>query len=207
VRETKICFFDLETTGLDPTTHEIIEIAWIITDLKLTVLNRQSHKVKPDHLEKASKQALEVNGYTPIEWANALDLRSVLKILSAQCPYGESMFAAGHNVIGFDLPFLRIAYKQISAFCPLSYRAIDTLPMAIAHCVATQSWPIDFKLESLAKHMGIEPVGQSHRAATDVEMSFSLFKVFTGLYSQKSMLAASAARFIEIATEKKEGEK
>ena len=54
----KLVFVDVETTGLDETRHEIIEIA--------VIRGSQTYhrKVQPQHIETASPRALEINGFS-----------------------------------------------------------------------------------------------------------------------------------------------
>ena len=65
-----IVWLDVETTGLSPTTHEMLEFAaikeWQGQISTLTI------KIKPQHIELAHPKALEVNGYTEAAWADAL---------------------------------------------------------------------------------------------------------------------------------------
>jgi DNA polymerase III epsilon subunit-like protein len=82
----KIAFIDLETTGLNPYTHEIIEIGcliakqnengeWIPTD-------EFEFKVKPEHIETAQQDALRINGYNETDWMFGHSLEEALKTLS-----------------------------------------------------------------------------------------------------------------------------
>jgi len=72
--EKPIVVIDTETTGLDPAKHEVIEFAGIKIDpVTLEVIDTLTFKVKPLHIETAQSKALEVNGYTPEAWAEAID--------------------------------------------------------------------------------------------------------------------------------------
>ena len=57
-----LCFVDVETTGLDPVRHELIELAAVRVDRHtLEPLDHVSVKVRPERLADADPKALEVN--------------------------------------------------------------------------------------------------------------------------------------------------
>ena len=64
------CFIDLETTGLYPETHEIIEVAAIKVLPDGTTQTFYS-KVHANKMGLASPKALEINGYNVKDWKNA----------------------------------------------------------------------------------------------------------------------------------------
>lgn len=65
-------FVDLETTHLDPTQGEIIDICIITsTDWGRTIQTIYSTKVKPVHIGTADPAALNINGYNESDWADA----------------------------------------------------------------------------------------------------------------------------------------
>lgn len=81
---TKLAFIDLETTGLEPIRfinglavapwHEIIEIGCVIADMKdpSKAIGELSAKVLPEHPERITSGAQEINGYNEKDWKNAL---------------------------------------------------------------------------------------------------------------------------------------
>lgn len=125
----KFAFVDVETTGLDPEVHEIIELAYIITDRNLNVLSKYSTKILPENIEAASPRALEINGYSPDLWdAEAVPLCAALNILDLNLPW---TYLAGHNV-GFDRKFIEAAYKKLGRDTPWrTYHMLDTSSLAM----------------------------------------------------------------------------
>jgi oligoribonuclease (3'-5' exoribonuclease) len=70
-----IAVTDVETKGLEPDIHEIIEIGLILVDQpSLTILDMLDVKVRPEHIERASEAALALNGYNQQEWRSAVSL-------------------------------------------------------------------------------------------------------------------------------------
>jgi DNA polymerase III alpha subunit (gram-positive type) len=67
-----IHFVDIETTHLDPSVGEIIEICILTSkDWGKTIYDVYHTKVKPIRLESASAAALNINGYNDADWSDA----------------------------------------------------------------------------------------------------------------------------------------
>lgn len=96
MRNSEIAFVDVETTGLNPEMHEIIEIC-IITGSKT-----YHTKIRPLRIQMADPFALSINGYNSKEWADAPTFEEVHLQISKMLA-GKTI--AGHNV-KFDIEFL-----------------------------------------------------------------------------------------------------
>lgn len=59
---------DVETTGLVPGYHEMIDAGFVITDLEGTVIDSLFIKVQPEHPERLSPGAAKVNGFDAAKW-------------------------------------------------------------------------------------------------------------------------------------------
>ena len=61
--------FDLETTGLDPAVHDIIEIAIVPLnpDFKRSELPEFTARIKAVHPENADPESLKISGLNPLE--------------------------------------------------------------------------------------------------------------------------------------------
>ena len=55
--------FDLETTGLDASQHEIIEIGCVLTTPSFEVIEKFEFKIKPERIENADPIAMKINHY------------------------------------------------------------------------------------------------------------------------------------------------
>ena len=67
----RIVFFDVETSGLDPNVHEVIQLAAIAVEADgLGEIERFEAKVQFD-VSKASPEALEINSYNVEAWRSA----------------------------------------------------------------------------------------------------------------------------------------
>lgn len=128
-----IHFIDTETTGLDASVHEIIEIA-IITENGDGDIKRWCTKIKPQRIEDADPKALEVNGYNEEDWRDAPTFQEVYDTLWHM--WCKDDIIVGHN-IAFDAEFLREEAKRIwDCYRPDNFiprTKIDTVTLAHEH--------------------------------------------------------------------------
>ena len=164
----KIVILDLETTGLDPETHEIIEIGAVSVDDGPVF----SVKVHPLHLDVADPKALEVNGYCKEDWADACLLPHALTLLS-QFVGEDRPLAMAYNV-SFDRSFLERAYRMCDLPYPFHYHHLDLMTLVWAQKKTTLS----LKTACLAN--GIPPEADVHRALGGAMSAYQLYKKISG---------------------------
>ena len=123
-----LVFVDVETTGLDPDHHELIEVAAVrVHPHTLEPLDHLSLRVVPDRLGDADPRALEVNGYNDADWRDAVSLGNALRRLA---PLLEGAVVAGHNV-AFDWAFLVRGFARTGVpLPPVDYHRVDTASLA-----------------------------------------------------------------------------
>ena len=63
-----LAILDVETTGLDPGHHEMIDIGLIYTTLDGSELDRLFLRIHPRHPERAGEIARSINGYSETRW-------------------------------------------------------------------------------------------------------------------------------------------
>lgn len=80
-----LAFVDVETTGLLPGYHEMIDIGVVITDLDGNEIDRLYLRHQPEHPERASAEAVAVNAFDPEVWweENALNSKTFVDSLIA----------------------------------------------------------------------------------------------------------------------------
>ena len=176
----KVLWLDLETTGLDPKTDSIIELGAIYYENG--ALKDQCHfYIKyPDYkkdfsvieeLTSITKEFLEENGLNEIEaYQTFIDF---LNDKVSKYDKLDKMILAGF-VTKFDDGFLRAWFKSHNNEYYGSYiksATIDVLnTAAIANVLGILPDTIpNFKLETIAKHFGIEY--QSHGALRDIKVT------------------------------------
>lgn len=168
LREQPLAFLDIETTGLDSTHHEIIEVSI------RSVEGHRHHaswtsRVAPKHIERASPKALEINGYNQADWEGAPTIKEVVPLIRERL---RGHVLCGHN-IKFDVGFIRQAYNEHSDRGMGFHHTIDTVTLAYVHLV-----PLG--LDSLSLHnvcafLGISNEGE-HTAAADVDRCYKVYQ-------------------------------
>jgi len=73
--EWRLMFVDMETTGLVSGWHEMIDIGLVLTDLSGVPIDSLYLKVQPEHPERLSAHARELNGFDVQRWRNEGALR------------------------------------------------------------------------------------------------------------------------------------
>jgi len=122
---------DTETTGLKSDYHEIIQYAALLCDNNLNVIDSKVAKIKPRWVERASKKALEINGYHPRTWNPEYDSheRAVIELnnfIEEHTGPDDEVVLIGQNVM-FDIKFMRQEYKRYKIRYPFEYDCVDLI--------------------------------------------------------------------------------
>lgn len=119
-------FIDVETTGLDPKTNSIIEIAAIRTDSQGKITDSYTDRIIPS--TEVSESAAKVNGYDAEKWTDAVPFATAMHALSKAIVEnkGERVVMVAHFA-DFDRSFIKANCERASTTNPLPERAwIDT---------------------------------------------------------------------------------
>jgi DNA polymerase-3 subunit epsilon/ribonuclease T len=189
---SKLIFLDLETGGLDPRRHPIIQLAAIAVDGEsLRALETIELKVQFDE-RRANKYAIRKNSYSRAVWqAHALPEEEAANrfgaFLRRHATYptvsrsGETYHLAqlvAHNA-SFDVDFLHTWYEKLKLFCPARHQAFCTLQRSLWHFFENppRSSLTNFKLESLCQHLGVPfSAADAHDALGDVRATVELYR-------------------------------
>lgn len=204
----RLVFFDLETGGLDPKTHPIIQFAArsVFSDT-FEPAGELEIKIRFDPAG-CEHGALVVNRYfeRAEEWKHAetdreavesiasfLRLHSTVPMVSkAGRPYRLAKLC-GHNAAAFDFPFLREFFSIRGAFLPAAFSVLDSLQLArwIFHerSLAGHPEPASNRLEDLASALGVE-IENAHDALSDVRTTAEVTRRLLAMLSLGSAHAS-----------------
>ena len=153
------CFIDIETTGLNPHVHEIIEVAIIFDD------REKYHRfIKPQRFEFADPLALTINKFHERsgEWQDAISQEQLAFELACLL---HKRIIIGHNP-SFDMSFIQELLDQHGEAFLSRNRLVDTITLAHEHLS-----PIGLKrlsLDSIRSFLGWSKE-DAHTAMKDCE--------------------------------------
>lgn len=150
---------DLETSGLNPNLQEIIEVGAIkLSQPDFKILGWMNVKVQMEHPEFASPKALEVNGYTPGAWQDAISQEEAMKQYAA---FADKCVFGAYNVT-FDWGFIDATMTRLGIKHNISYHRLDLLSL---------SWMYNrgkgykyIRLKDSCGYLGVKPEPTVHRA-------------------------------------------
>ena len=193
MQNEKNIYVDLETAGLDPEQHPIIQIAGVAVNGELRELETIELKVKFDERE-ATPEALQKNSYDQELWeregvsppdaakqfAAFLRRHATVDMFSRDDrPYLVAQLV-GHNGAAFDGPFIHAWYRRLGIFCPARYQTLCTLQRALWYFDEHkhETPPTNFKLGTLCEYFGVSLREEdAHDALADIRATVSLYRV------------------------------
>lgn len=170
---------DIETTGREVTSAQVIEIA-VVRVRGGQVVEEYSTLVKPR--VPIEPGATATHGISEEEVADAPFFEAVWEHIRGFC--GTDVVIA-HNGNQFDFPIIRRMAAELSLEGADTLTTYDTLPLA------RELREGSAKLEDIAKAMGID-AGQSHRALDDTRTLAAVFQGMNALKLEKARKTALA---------------
>lgn len=173
---SRIAITDLETTGIDPRIHEIIEIGLILIDQhSFEIIDSLNLKIKPEHIETASINSLKINGYNAEDWKDSKCLKEAMEIYSNMT--SGALFCS-HNVT-FDWSFVSEAFRTTGVDDKMDYHRLDLFTMA--WLLLRKSNIERISLDNIAAFLeiGEEPI--PHRAINGAMTAYNVFKKITNM--------------------------
>lgn len=174
MKNKNLAFVDIETTGFNPETQEIIEIGCVIVKqvdgVLGDVVEEFELKIKPEKLENADPEALSINGYNEAEWLFASDLTQAMQVFADKTK--ECIFVA-HNV-AFDWSFIAKAFATTEVENKMFYAKIDTISFALAKLHKDPN-VTRYNLGSLCERFGITN-DRAHTALADTRATVEVYR-------------------------------
>ncbi|MCG8606582.1 hypothetical protein MJD09_16565 [bacterium] len=174
-----LAFVDVETTGLRPGYHEMIDIGVVMSDLEGNELGRFFKRIMPDHPERLSEGAAAVNGFSVDRWQTLQPLTSKA-VVDSLVRFHRSL-ANGRNVLmvafnsHFDASFLDHLFQNAGkSWRDLYFYFILDIP--------SMAWGLGMRHllgDGLAKSLGIpdEPrTANEHTGITGADLNFRIYR-------------------------------
>ncbi|MBU0501932.1 MAG: ribonuclease H-like domain-containing protein, partial [Candidatus Margulisbacteria bacterium] len=167
--------FDLETTGLHPTTNEITEIgAFKVKGAEL--INIFSQLIKPKNLISP-----EITRLTGIDNYIVKDAPPIEQVLPKFLDYiGDSILIA-HNA-EFDTSFIKEKIKQVTPGKGLTNPILCTVKLS-RYLLPNL---VNHKLHTIGQHFGFS-IQNRHRSIGDVELTFQIWGKFFKIMQDKGI--------------------
>lgn len=163
--------FDIETTGFNPQTDEIIEIG-AVKIKNYQIIDRFSVLINPN-----KEISVEIEKLTGITNDLVKDRETIDVILPKFLDFVGNATLVAHNA-KFDTSFIREKAKKINL--QYNYSIVDTLPLA--------RWLLPelkkHKLNIIAEHLGVS-LENHHRAVDDAEATAKIFLKFLEMLKER----------------------
>lgn len=190
-------FLDLETTGLDPRRHCVIDIAFKIVNVSTNELVCSFNRiVKPSSVdwEKKDPASIEINGYTWEQVASGNDIDSIGKEIIElftmhKIERGKAVFICQNP--SFDRAFFAHfvdVYTQESLNWPYHWLDLASMYWVVNFQKTTERGEclpekMSLSKNDIAKEFHLPPEAIPHRAMNGVEHLISCYQAVLGLGS------------------------
>ena len=165
---------DVETTGLNTRTDEIIEIGAVRIENGVEV-GEFSELINPGR--PVPERVVEITGITG---AMLRDKRTLMEVMPEFAKFCEGAVLVAHNA-SFDMSFFRRAFRQ--AGLPFDFCIVDTLALVRSQYPQLKT----HKLGNMCKQLGISLLN-AHRAVHDARATgLMLVKVLSEVIAQKQI--------------------
>jgi len=137
-----LAHIDVETTGLLPGFHEMIDIGIVMTTIAGDILDSLFLRIKPQHPERLSRGAFEVNAFDPERW-EALGAFSIAAAVDSIIIFHKKTAGDKHVLMvaynsHFDAAFLDHLFRSVNkTWRELYYYFILDIP--------SMAWGLGFK--------------------------------------------------------------
>jgi len=189
VKKSKILWIDCETTGTDPSIHDIWQFAYLI-EIDGEIVDGENMYIRPFNEKHIEQKALEIGG-TTIEKLLSIDLDvrgAVSQIKKTWEKYinkfdRDDKFVVAGYWVSFDVGFLRAMFQKaqdkygIGSWCFSPCLDVASF-VAVAVARNKMRFP-NYKLGTVCDRLGI-PI-DAHDALSDIHATRTLYQALGGL--------------------------
>lgn len=174
-----LAFVDVETTGLVPGHHEMIDLGLVLADLDGAVRDSLFVRIQPRHPERLSEGARRVNGFDAARWRELGALAPEAAVDSlvrfhARAAEGKAVLLVAFNS-QFDTAFLDHLFRG-------SARSWRELYHYFVLDVPSMAWALGYREltgAALAERLGVadEPrVAEEHTGLTGARLNVRIYR-------------------------------
>jgi len=185
--DMKICFVDVETTGLDPKVHAIIQLSGSIQ--KGDLVDEFDYRLKPFKGDMLSPSTTAVHGYTKEDiekFPESIEsYNKFIKLLDStvnKYDKKDKLFLAAFNAT-FDDGFLRRLFEKCGNKFYGSYfwwPPLDVAILAAEYLKETRHTMPDFKLSTVYATIFGTPFIDAHDALADIKATREIYLKVAG---------------------------
>ena len=184
----KILYIDVETTGVEPGRHGIIQLAALM-DIGGEIADTFNLKFQPHEGAEINPDALKITGTDPEELKTRTTssdaCREFLRFLGkhiGKYDKEDKAYPAGYNV-AFDLAFLdawlRHHGNKYGSGTYQNWKMLDPLPLCRIWDYQGTLALWDYKLQTVCNHFGIAL--DAHDALSDIMATRTLLRMILGI--------------------------
>ncbi|KAL3686956.1 hypothetical protein R1sor_013265 [Riccia sorocarpa] len=168
---TVICF-DIETTGLHPAYHRIIEFAardlagGEYSTIQTLVNPGREVPLESERIHKISSKM--VNNPEVPRWRDVA--LAIVRFVDSRRKGQGPVILVAHNGRRFDVPFIMKEFRDCDVPVPSYWRFADSMPLARSAMKSLGQKRPKVALTDLFCHYNLQYVGDAHRAMADVNM-------------------------------------
>ncbi|OGZ07705.1 MAG: hypothetical protein A2942_04225 [Candidatus Lloydbacteria bacterium RIFCSPLOWO2_01_FULL_50_20] len=191
MKKHRLAFVDIESTGLDPFRHEIIEIGIVLVEQKndlfglpaamgtaqagkqsLELISEHEIQLKPIHIETADPKALLITRYKERNWSKAVGQKEGFEAAAALL---EGTIFIAQNV-AFDWAFLQKAGNEygVNFEKQVHYHKLDLASMTFGKFYHDPKLT-KFSLREMAGYFEVTNQ-DAHTALADARATFEICK-------------------------------
>ena len=182
-----LAFIDVETTGLIPGYHEMIDIGVVLATLEGEEINRTFIRILPDHPERTSPEVPDINGFNYRKWVgyNAMPIPtsvdSLINFYNKNSGNRQVLMVAFNS--HFDAAFVDFLFRAADkSWRELHYYFILDLP-SMAWSLGMRHLTGSFLSQIL--NIPDEPhEADDHTGITGADLNFRIYKALLEINSK-----------------------